>query len=256
MSKRNKTKRAVKAGLTPGTAFKFDAESLSAPQPPRIKTKLYDSIKASYGDQAGINALEAQGFKKDKELSNGNSSVFYNERTKQLQYDIAGTHNMSALVTDAAMGIRQAFSGKFSRAGRSFKRAANNDLLTDAALLGGNLEDTHRYKEAQDILGAAKKKYAVDGDAISIRGHSLGGAIAERLAGENKQAQVITYNKGVGLDGLFRGNASNEKAYVTPGDVISLLANGKKGTKYVGRGSTNPLEAHSSENLKNSNLFV
>lgn len=256
MSKRNKTKRAVKAGLVPGTAFKFDMETLGAPQPARIKTKLYDNVKASYGDQAGINALEAQGFKKDKELSNGNSSVFYNERTKQLQYDIAGTHNVSSLVTDAAMGLRQAFSGKFARAGRSFKRAANNDLITDVALATGHLKDTHRYKEAEDILGAAKKKYAVDGDAISIVGHSLGGAIASDMANENKQAQVITYNKGVGVDGLFRGNASNERAYVTPGDLVSLGANGKRGTRYIGKGSTNPLEAHSSENLKSSNLFV
>lgn len=223
-SKKNKVVKALSAS----SALKITRDDIHTDEhPPEPKATLHDTIKASYGDQNGIEALTNAGYVKDAILSNHNQSVFYNPRSNQLLYDIAGTHNV-------------------------------RDALTDVNLFFGNLKGTDRYREARDIYKKAKQKYNVSGENISVVGHSLGGSLASAITEKERGVHVTTYNKGVGLGGLLgtERNHAGEKAYRNPGDVISLLGSGKRGSTNTGRFDANPLEAHSSDNLRNANVYV
>jgi len=159
----------------------------------------------------------------DESLSNGNQQVYYRPRDKKLLFSIAGTHNLS-------------------------------DVGTDLYLAGGNLKSTSRYKEAQNALEKAKNKYHTD---ATIVGHSLGGSVGQYIASPTDK--VISYNKGATIGQKTR---SNETAYRSPGDLVSLF--GSSGSKTLGQGSIlnmiNPfstaVSAHDTANLKDQNIFV
>lgn len=227
-------KRKTKKALKTGSALKITREDLKldVERPPQPKAKIYDAVRASYGDKKGIEALSQAGYERDPILSGHNQSVFYNPDSKQLLFDIAGTHNASDILTDVRLGVGGYFGG---------------------------LKTTARRKEAKDVYEKAKKKYAAEGENITIVGHSLGGSVASSIAEHEKGVHVVTYNKGVGLRGLLGldKNHAGEKAYRTAGDLVSLLGSGKHGvTLLPGGRKANPLEAHSSENLKDQNIFL
>lgn len=223
-----KKKTIVKA-LSASSALKISRDDIHTDEhPPEPKATLHDAIKASYGKNDGIEALSKAGYVKDTVLSNHNQSIFYNPRTNQMLYDIAGTHN-------------------------------TRDMLTDLHLAFGNLKSTDRYKEARDIYKKAKEKYNVSGENISVVGHSLGGSLASAITEREKGVHVTTFNKGVGFGGLLglEKNHAGEKAYRTTYDRISALGAGKTGSIDIGkRNKTSLLEAHSSENLSDQNIYV
>jgi len=88
-------------------------------------------------------------FKLDRDLSNGNQQVYFNEKNGKLHYNVNGTRNLK-------------------------------DWMVDVIAIGGGLKNTKRYKDADRTLKNAKQKYNVDNATISS--HSLGGAIAGRIA--------------------------------------------------------------------------
>jgi hypothetical protein len=111
-------------------------------------------------------------------------------------------------------------------------------------------------------LQKAKSKYGVN--EATVTGHSLGGSIAGYVA--NKQDKVITLDKGATIGQPIR---SNEKAYRSSGDAVSLLNAGTKGmitlpnpNKSIRAGNPflnfagNILNAHNVSNIKNSSIFV
>jgi hypothetical protein len=253
-SKQPKLLQALSSGLTAASGFKFNRGdfNLDKEKPKEIKPKLGTAIKASYGDQNSIEALQAQGYAKDPILSSHNQSVFYNERSGKMLYDIAGTHNVPDLLTDTKMFFSNLAHGKIKRAANNVKHAWNNDAITDVRFAFGGLKGTDRYRQAKDVYEAAKKKYGVQNDDISIVGHSLGGALASAISDKDKGVHVTTYNKAVGLGGLIglENNHAGEKAYRSRGDVVSLLGAGKQGASTFGKFTPNFLEAHSSDNLK------
>jgi hypothetical protein len=186
---------------------------------------LYDALKASYGNEKSQNTLSKFGLKKDPELSNGNESVFVDPIKHKILYSIAGTHNLS-------------------------------DVMSDVWLAGGHLKDTIRFKEADRILKEAKQKYK--GYDTTVTGHSLGGAIAQYVGGENDH--IITYNKGVTIG---QPNRKNEVSLRTKGDLVSILGSYNNGTNnienhnpYSGNMVSDVLRAHNLSNIQKEKIFI
>lgn len=187
---------------------------------------LHQALKNSYASrdkQKG--AFKNQGYVFDGDLSNDNEQVYYNPSQKKLLYTVSGTHNLK-------------------------------DVGTDLWLLGGKLKDTNRYKEASRILEKAKKRY--NPQETSITGHSLGGSISQYIA--NKNDKVFTLDKGATFGQKSR---SNEKAYRTSGDLVSVLnANSKNMTtlknpnKKIGFAPIDILNSHNVANIKQNKIFV
>ena len=105
------------------------------------------------------------------------------------------------------------------------------DVGTDLALLFGFEEKTPRFKRAHQVADQTNKKYG-KGNVTAI-GHSLGGSLAT-ASGVQKR---ITYNKGVGLSGLFRAMKRGQHDYRPMKDVVSILSmtqrhNKKNDVKY------------------------
>ena len=183
--------------------------------------ELFSALKASYKP---VDRLGKKGrYIKDKELSNDNQQVYYNQKKKKLLYTVAGTHNLS-------------------------------DVGTDAYLAIGHLKDTNRYKEADETLKKAKAKY---NPVKTIgAGHSLGGSIISYLPVD----KATTLDKGATI---FSTTRSKENAYRTSGDMVSLLNSNStrmktlsNPTKRSGIFALDALNAHNVSNIKNSNLFI
>ena len=158
----------------------------------KSKISFHQTLKNSYDiKDKQKSAFKNQGFVYDSDLSNHNEQVYYNPSQKKLLYTVAGTHNL-------------------------------RDWGTDAWLAAGKLKDTNRYKEAKNILEKAKKRY--NPKDTTIAGHSLGGTISQYIAAPTDK--VFTLDKGATFGQKTR---SNENAYRTAGDVVSLLnANSKR----------------------------
>jgi hypothetical protein len=204
---------------------------------PSQQISLYDTLKNSYDIRDNQKSkFKNQGYVYDSDLSNHNEQVYYNPQSKKLLFTIAGTHNLSDVGTDIY------------------------------GVLGGNLKSTNRYKEAQSILNKAKQRYNPNETTISA--HSLGGSIAQYIAG--KDDKVLTLDKGATF---FQKSRPNEQSFRTSGDVVSLLnANSKNMTTLKNPNvklTSNPLlylsptahlydayNAHNIDNIKNEKIFV
>ena len=220
--------------------------------------KLHKVLKRSYANKDE----QRKGFHEDGDdydfddgLSNDNQQVYYDKKKKKLLVSVAGTHNLK-------------------------------DVGTDVYLAMGHLKDTNRYKEAENVLNKAKVKYGVD--SATVVGHSLGGGVSQYIA--SSKDKVYTLDKGATIGQKTR---SNENAYRTSGDAVSLLnANstrmttlkkpdykpktwiGKIGNAIYNAPKTiienglnkatgglygvgkNALEAHDVDNIKDENIFV
>ena len=190
---------------------------------------LHKVLKNSYASRKKQKkAFLKDGYRYDKFLSNDNEQVYYNPNNKKLLMSVAGTHNLS-------------------------------DFGTDIWLAGGLLKNTSRYKEAESTLKRAKQKYDVKNATIS--GHSLGGPISQYIA--SKGDQVYTLDKGATIGQKTR---SNEKAYRTSGDLISILNANSTRMKtlknpQIRTGNFNNIlkdayNAHNVDNIKNENIMI
>jgi len=186
---------------------------------------LYDVLKNSYASQnKQKEAFKKDGYLYDQKLSNHNEQVYYNPNNKKLLMSVAGTHNIS-------------------------------DIGTDIYLAAGHLKDTNRYKEAQSVLQRAKQKYNISN--ATLAGHSLGGLV--QYIG-SKNDKVYTLDKGATIGQKTR---SNETAYRTKGDVVSLLNANSTRMKTL----SNPqfrtnnflrdaINSHNVDNIKGKNIFI
>lgn len=191
-----------------------------------MSVNLYDALKSSYGDKKARQQLTNAGYQYDSMLSNRNQQVWYNPNDRKLLYNIAGTHNIK-------------------------------DWGTDAYLAVGKLKDTNRYKEAKQTLENAKLKYGKD-ITTNITGHSLGGAIAQYIS--NKNDKVYTLDKGATIGQKTR---SNENAYRTSGDAVSVLSTGATRMKTLenrnratGFLPLDTLKAHNVENIRKEGIQI
>ena len=125
------------------------------------------------------------------------------------------------------------------------------DWLTNGSLALGIEEYTPRFKNSSKLIDNIKK--ANPKSKINVYGDSLGGRIAEHVG--DKVDNVITNNKAVGKNDLFKNINSNQIDIRSGSDPISFVGaytqKGKgrkitiKNTNYL-----NPLMAHSYKNLK------
>lgn len=191
-----------------------------------MSVNLYDALKSSYGDKKARQQLTNAGYQYDSMLSNRNQQVWYNPNDRKLLYNIAGTHNIK-------------------------------DWGTDAYLAVGKLKDTNRYKEAKQTLENAKLKYGKD-ITTNITGHSLGGAIAQYIG--NKNDKVYTLDKGATIGQRTR---SNENAYRTSGDAVSVLSTGATRMKTLENRNRatgflpfDTLKAHNVENIRKEGIQI
>ena len=156
--------------------------------------ELHTILKASYAkgnDQK--NMLAKYGYQYDNNLSNQNQQIYYNPAENKLLNTVAGTRSLA-------------------------------DVGTDVYLALGKLKDTNRYKEADRTLKSAKQKYKPSKTIVA--GQSLGGAIAGYIGSNNDD--IYTLNKGATIGQKVK---SNEKAYRTQGDIISLANANSKNMK-------------------------
>jgi hypothetical protein len=191
---------------------------------PNNEISFHDVLHNSYNPKA--DAFQKHGYDYDSELSNHNQQVYYNPSKKKMIYSVAGTHNISDVGTDFYLGI-------------------------------GKLKDTNRYKEADDTLRKAKQKYQPTD--VSIGGHSLGGAIAGYIADKDKD-KVFTLNKGATIG---QSIGSNENAFRTKGDQISLFNSWNRGVKTLkpknkdtGIALYDALKNHSIDNIHDKPIYI
>jgi len=183
---------------------------------------LYDTLKNSYKplkDQKKF--YKDKGYYLDKKLSNDNQQVLYNPTSKKLLYNIAGTHNLK-------------------------------DWGTDAYLLAGKVKDTNRYKEADNTLTQAKKKYGV---SATITAHSLGGTIGNYIAKGNDKAYLL--DEGATF-GQKQRNNDNHQHFRTRGDLVSALVSNNSNVKTLSNKNVSKdfIRAHNVENIKNEKIYV
>jgi hypothetical protein len=171
-----------------------------------------------------------RGYVRDNELSSGDHQAYFNKKTGKLLFNVVGTHNL-------------------------------NDVVTDGYLALGGLKSTNRYKEADKMLTKAKEKYKPT--STSVIGHSLGGSIAGLIA--SKSDDVKTLDKGATIGSRIR---SNENAYRSSGDAVSLLNSGSKRMTTLANpslGIVNTIKNgivkqvvknHDIDNIKNEKIFI
>jgi len=153
-------------------------------------------------------------------LSNDNQQVYYNPTSQKMLYSVTGTHNVS-------------------------------DIGTDFQLMRGKLNDTKRFKQAEDTFNLAKQKYQPK-ETVAY-GTSLGGGIASQLDAD----RIVTLNK---ANAIGAKTGKREVAIRTHGDIVSVFGANAKHMNTIGGGDLyNPmtwLNSHGSHNLKGKDLFI
>ena len=124
-----------------------------------------------------------------------------------------------------------------------------NDVLTDGALALGLGGFTNRFRESRKVVDNVRKKY---GQPLTIVGDSLGASLAE-YNNRNKNDKIITHNKGVGIDGLFKKIKNNQTDIRSANDLVSALSLTQSSKNKITIPRTghliNPLQSHNFRNL-------
>ena len=127
-----------------------------------------------------------------------------------------------------------------------------NDLITNASLLFG-LENYHpRFISSKKLIDKVKSKYNNKNNKITAYGDSLGGRLAEHVS--DKVDKVITNNKAVGKNDIFKKINSNQIDIRSGSDPVSILGaytqtGGQKKT-IKNTNVFNPIKSHSYKNIK------
>lgn len=177
---------------------------------------LRDLLYTGYNDRgAQEKTLRDEGF--EKVSSNHNSQTYYNPKTETLYKNINGTHNFGDWVNNA-------------------KYALTGDIKND------------RYFQEKNDLEKSKGKLKPKKTILS--GNSIGGAYVRAIA--SKEDKIITHNA---PSHLFKDKPrSNEQAYRTRGDLVSILSANSKNTKTVPINYTPSTTPFSSYNLISNTL--
>ena len=160
----------------------------------------------AYKKTANVN-----GWKRDKELSNGKTSIY--------------TKGNKVVISH-----------------RGTDTSDSQDMDADKDIVLGTFNQSHpRVKRAKKIAEEAKKKYK--GFSFSQVAHSLGGAVMEELI---KFGKGIGFNSGTSpAYNSFRSKPKNIDTYLIDGDFISVFNKSPKGVFKV-RGNNSP---HDLENF-------
>lgn len=176
---------------------------------------LYTALQSSYGDKGATKRIMESGYVKNDRLSDHRQQIFYNQAENKIMMNVAGTHTKKDWVTDIGLGL-------------------------------GLLKSTKRYQSAKKTLEKAKKEYGVE--TATINGHSLGGAIAQKIAG--KKDTVNAYDSGMTIGDKARKGPGN--VIRQSGDLVSMLGSGQKTS---GKFKT-VLAAHDLKNIKKTKIYI
>ena len=185
------------------------------------KFNLHKVLKLSYDNNNNHQQkMKKNGYQFDSMLSNKNEKVYYNPTDNKLLVSVAGTDKFSP-----------------------------KDIITDAYLAAGKLQNTTRYQHAHNTIINAKKKYNVN--SATLAGHSLGGSIVSYAGSKNDK--IYTLDKGATIGTKTR---SREKAFRSAGDIVSALSSNSSNMKTLGKHNYNPLSAHNISNIKHNKIYI
>jgi hypothetical protein len=182
------------------------------------KNLLHDLLESSYRRNKEADLLgNTHGLKLDHELSNSENKVFVdNDNNSHVVF--TGSRKIGDWITNASLGL--------------------------------GYENYHpRFKNSSKLIDDVKNKY---NNNITAYGDSLGGRLAESVG--HKVKKVITHNKAVGRNDLFKTIGNNQIDIRSGSDLVSLpgaytQSGGQKktikNTKHLGY-----LESHNYKNLK------
>jgi len=176
---------------------------------------LKNLLQASYGDRKASSDLEKQGYKKDTSLSGKRVQVYTDPQGK------------ATVVHRGTKGLK--------------------DIATDAYIsLGGNINNTDRYKFSKKVADEARQKY---GDVTNV-GHSLGGKLAETTA--QKHEGIVTFNKAATLKDIGKVRNPNQIDIRHKNDLVSAISTTQRGgkTQTLKNKTKNALTAHDTKNLQ------
>jgi hypothetical protein len=169
-------------------------------------------------------AKSLDGFQRDDFLSGQRAQVYHNSGNNQTVVVHRGTKGFQDIVTDAKLAF---FPSMYSK--------------------------SVRYKHAKDIQQRAEDKYGKEN--ITTTGHSLGAKLAADVGGKSKE--IITYNKPIIPQEIFKQTRKNETSIRTKLDPVSLLGSLNPNIKQVSTKTINPTEAHNTAQLgRLQNEFV
>lgn len=140
--------------------------------------------------------LEGLGYQYDTELSSPESKVFYDPKTQKANITYRGS------------------------------KRVEDWLIHDPALALGI--PTRRTRQANELLKKVEEKYKTP---VDIYGHSLGGYLAEEAGSKLKSGNITTFNKGVGIKGLFKKIPDYQTDIRTSKDLVSALSLTQRGGK-------------------------
>jgi hypothetical protein len=129
--------------------------------------------RAAYDTEKYSKDFEAQGYVLDKELTDGDRSVFHNPQSKKAVVSFRGTRTSNLL-----------------------------DLAADLKIARGSQGESIRFKRSTAQTKRVVAKYGKEN--VSLTGHSLGGSQAIHV-GEKLGLQSHAYNPGIGPKTGIRG---------------------------------------------------
>jgi hypothetical protein len=118
---------------------------------------------------------------------------------------------------DTFVSVRAA-DNKIYNAHRGTSNSA--DVLTDAYLAAGKLQDTSRYKESSARSKAIYSQYGDQHDIVEV-GHSLGGTLADQISREHG-GQSVSLNMGASPFASYGKDVSDDHQHIrTDNDLVS-----------------------------------
>lgn len=174
-------------------------------------------LEASYQNPSDAKqSLEKLGYQYDDELSSPESKVFYDPKTNKAQIAFRGSKRLEDFA------------------------------IHDVGLALGI--PTRREKQANELLKKVEDKYKTP---VDLYGHSLGGHLASE-AGKNLKegSSVTTYNKGVGIKGIFKKIPKYQTDIRTSKDIISI------GSKLQYGGKKKEIKSPFFENIYSAHLLT
>jgi hypothetical protein len=153
--------------------------------------------------------MKRKGYELDTDLSDRETTVFYNPTSKKV-----------------IVGYRGTALGDFKTVGK--------DLRSDISIFLGKTRNDERFREATQKYDTIRSKY--DGYKIDLTGHSLGGALAKHVNDRRQDVdQAVTFSRGSTPFHLQK-NKDNQLDRTNAFDPVlwgALMENGKKSVNYT-----------------------
>ena len=178
-----------------------------------MNAQLKPILEASYAkNKEAKNILEKNNYKLDKDLSTKEARVFV---------DQDGTPNITV------------------RGSKSVK----DFLISDPLLALGLSKYDPRQKQTNKLIEKTKSKYSKD---PNLFGHSLAGSL---ISNANTKGTITTFNKGAGINDLYKKIPKNQTDIRTSGDLVSALSTTQKGKNKITLKNNNIFTSHGLNNL-------